>query len=115
MAELERGQSPAPTTTSPLTPPTDPHHSTAKRHQRTQAFSSHLAHSLLERQLLGAQAAKSELETTLRQREAYIEQLEGNRRFLAEREEAEWEERERERAGYLADKVRSPTSRVERR
>lgn len=81
MAELER----------------DPQHSTAKRQQRSQAFSSTMAHASLERQLLAAQTGKAEAEAKLRDRESYIETLEQDRRFLAEREQAEREEKERER------------------
>ncbi|KAF8129065.1 spindle assembly checkpoint component Mad1, partial [Boletus edulis] len=88
MAELER----------------DPQHSTAKRQQRSQAFNSHMSHSSLERQLLSVQAAKTELENKLRQKEVYIEQLEGDRRFLAEREQAEHEEKEKERKANTEDK-----------
>ncbi|KAF8452245.1 spindle assembly checkpoint component Mad1 [Boletus edulis BED1] len=88
MAELER----------------DPQHSTAKRQQRSQAFNSHMSHSSLERQLLSVQAAKTELENKLRQKEVYIEQLEGDRRFLAEREQAEHEEKEKERKANVEDK-----------
>ncbi|KAI6001872.1 spindle assembly checkpoint component Mad1 [Pisolithus albus] len=75
----------------------DPQHSTAKRQQRSQAFSSTMAHASLERQLLAAQTGKAEAEAKLRDRESYIETLEQDRRFLAEREQAEREEKERER------------------
>ncbi|KAH0835724.1 spindle assembly checkpoint component Mad1 [Lanmaoa asiatica] len=63
-----------------------------------------MAHASLERQLLSAQAAKTELENKLRQKEVYIEQLEGDRRFLTEREQAEREEKEKERAANAEDK-----------
>ncbi|KAF8556643.1 hypothetical protein OG21DRAFT_1506223 [Imleria badia] len=82
----------------------DPQHSTAKRQQRSQAFTSHMNHASLERQLLAAQAAKTELENKLRQKDIYIEQLEGDRRFLTEREQAEREEKEREREANVEDK-----------
>lgn len=84
----------------------DPQLSTAKRQQRTQAFSSHMAHASLERQLAAAQTAKLELETKLREKELLVERLEGDRRWLAEREREEREEKERERAEYLEEKVR---------
>lgn len=66
-----------------------------------------MSHASLERQLLAAQAAKTELENKLRQKEVYIEQLEGDRRFLTEREKTEREEKERERVAYAEDKVRA--------
>ncbi|KAI0667550.1 MAD-domain-containing protein [Trametes maxima] len=78
----------------------DPQLSTAKRQQRTQAFSTHLSQAALERQLAAAQAAKTELESKLREKEMAIEKLEGDRRWLAEREEEEAEEKERERSEY---------------
>ncbi|KAI6165120.1 spindle assembly checkpoint component Mad1 [Pisolithus thermaeus] len=88
MAELER----------------DPQHSTAKRQQRSQAFSSTMAHASLERQLLAAQTGKAEAEAKLRDRESYIERLEQDRRFLAEREQAEREEKERERTSSAEER-----------
>lgn len=88
MAELER----------------DPQHSTAKRQQRSQAFSSTMAHASLERQLLAAQTGKAEAESKLRDRESYIERLEQDRRFLAEREQAEREEKERERTSSAEER-----------
>ncbi|KAG6336210.1 hypothetical protein ID866_2887 [Astraeus odoratus] len=91
MAELER----------------DPQHSTAKRQQRSQAFSSTIAHASLERQLLAAQTAKAEAEAKLRERESYIERLEQDRRFLAEREQSEREEKERERATSAEERRRA--------
>ena len=72
----------------------DPQLSTAKRQQRTQAFSSHMAHASLERQLAAAQTAKLELETKLREKELLVERLEGDRRWLAEREQEEKEEKQ---------------------
>lgn len=106
MADLERGKSTPRTPTPTNNAPPDPQHSTAKRQQRSQAFTSHMTHATLERQLLSAQASKTELENRLRQKEVYIEQLEGDRRFLAEREQAEREEKEREREANAEDKVR---------
>ena len=88
----------------------DPQLSTAKRQQRTQALSSHLAHTSLERQVAAAQTAKLELESKLREKELLIERLEGDRRWLAEREREEREEKERERAEYLEAKVRTFTA-----
>lgn len=88
MAELER----------------DPQHSTAKRQQRSQAFSSTMAHASLERQLLAAQTGRAEAEAKLRDRESYIERLEQDRRLLAEREQTEREEKERERTSSAEER-----------
>ena len=85
----------------------DPQHSTAKRQQRSQAFSSTVAHASLERQLLAAQTAKAEAEAKLRERQSYIDRLEQDRRFLAEREQAEREEKERERTANAEERVSS--------
>ena len=88
----------------------DPQLSTAKRQQRSQAFSSHMAHASLERQLAAAQTTKLELESKLREKDLLIERLEGDRRWLAEREKEEREEKEREREEHLEDKVRTVPS-----
>lgn len=93
MAELER----------------DPHHSSAKRQQRSQAFSSTIAHASLERKLLAAQTARAEAEAKFRERQGYIEKLEQDRRFLAEREQAEREEKESERTAHAEEKRRAET------
>ncbi|KAJ2980664.1 hypothetical protein NUW54_g10975 [Trametes sanguinea] len=87
----------------------DPQLSTAKRQQRTQAFSTHMSQASLERQLAAAQAAKVELESKVREKDKdlVIERLEGDRRWLAEREQEEREEKEREQAEHLEYKVRS--------
>ncbi|TFY57806.1 hypothetical protein EVJ58_g6803 [Rhodofomes roseus] len=82
----------------------DPQLSTAKRQQRTQTFASHLAHSSLERQLMAAQTARADLETKLREKDVVIERLEGDRRWLAERETEEREEKERERVERAEEK-----------
>ncbi|KAH7921342.1 hypothetical protein BV22DRAFT_1096636 [Leucogyrophana mollusca] len=89
MAELER----------------DP--TSAKRQQRTQAFSAHLAHSSLQRSLLAAEAAKMEAETKLREREIAVERLERDRRWLAEREKEEREGREREVAEREEERLKT--------
>lgn len=86
--------------------PTDPHLSTAKRQQRSHVLNSHMAHASLERQLLAAQTAKSELESKLREKDLAIERLESDRRWLAEREKEEREEKEQERAERAEEKVR---------
>lgn len=84
---------------------TDPQLSTAKRKQRTQVFTSHMAHASLERQLAALQTSKSELETKLREKDVQIDRLEGDRRWLAEREQEEREEKERERNEREEEKV----------
>ncbi|KAI0052786.1 MAD-domain-containing protein [Auriscalpium vulgare] len=92
-AELERDRTPFLT---PSSTPADPHLSSAKRQQRSQAFTSTLAHASVERQLVAAHTAKMELESKLREKDITIERLEGDRRWLAEREKEEREEKERE-------------------
>ncbi|KAG2135571.1 mitotic checkpoint protein-domain-containing protein [Suillus cothurnatus] len=91
MAELER-EKPDPKQIA------DPQHSTAKRQQRSNAFTSHMAHASLERQLLAAQASKTELEAKLREKDITIERLERDRRWFAEREEKEREEKLQEQS-----------------
>ena len=66
-----------------------------------------MAHASLERQLAAAQTTKLELESKLREKDLLIERLEGDRRWLAEREKEEREEKEREREEHLEDKVRT--------
>ncbi|KAL1660964.1 spindle assembly checkpoint component Mad1 [Schizophyllum commune] len=67
----------------------DPQLSSAKRQQRTQAFSSSIVQSSLERQVVSLQATKNELENKLRDKDAEIERLETERRFLSDREAEE--------------------------
>ncbi|KAJ6454551.1 MAD-domain-containing protein [Mycena vitilis] len=78
----------------------DPHLSSAKRQQRTQAFTSNMAHASLERQLVAAQTTKMELETKLREKDLLIEKLERDRRWFSDREQQEREEKDQERAEY---------------
>ena len=85
---------------------TDPQHSTAKRQQRTQAFTSQLAHASLERQLASLTTTKNELEKKLREKDSIIDRLEKDRRWLAEREKEEREEKEKERIEWDEVKVR---------
>lgn len=99
-----------PTGRSPSAAMPDPQLSTAKRQQRTQTFASHLASASLERQLIAAQTARTELETKLRERDVLVERLEGDRRWLSERETEEREEKERERAERAEEKVRRESS-----
>jgi len=88
----------------------DPQFSAAKRQQRTNAFTSNMAHASLERQLLQARSEKVSLEAKLRERDSTIERLEGDRRLLALREQSEREEKEQEQAAREKDKVRQVTS-----
>ncbi|KAF9233704.1 hypothetical protein BU15DRAFT_66369 [Melanogaster broomeanus] len=74
----------------------DPQHSSAKRQQHAQTFTSHITHTSLECQLLSTQAPKTELENKLREKDVYIKTLKRDQQFLAEREQAEWEEKEKE-------------------
>ncbi|KAJ7859581.1 MAD-domain-containing protein [Mycena leptocephala] len=78
----------------------DPHLSSAKRQQRTQAFTSNMAHASLERKLVAAQTTKMELETKLREKDMLIEKLERDRRWFSDREQEEREEKERERTEH---------------
>ncbi|KAJ6610457.1 spindle assembly checkpoint component Mad1 [Mycena sp. CBHHK59/15] len=78
----------------------DPQLSSAKRQQRSQAFTSNLAHASLERQLVAAQTTKMELETKLREKDIMVEKLERDRRWFSDREQEEREEKERERAEH---------------
>ena len=50
-----------------------------------------MARTSMERQLAALQASKTELEAKLREKDAFIERLEGDRRWLAEREKEERE------------------------
>lgn len=84
----------------------DPQHSTAKRQQRSNAFTSHMANASLERQLLAAQASKTELEAKLREKDTTIERLERDRRWFAEREEKEREEKLQEQSEREEEQVR---------
>ncbi|KAJ7628640.1 MAD-domain-containing protein [Roridomyces roridus] len=84
----------------------DPHLSSAKRQQRTQAFTSTVAHASLERQLLAAQTTKMELDSKLRERDIEIEKLKRDRRWFSDREQEEREEKERERAEYQEQTTR---------
>ncbi|CAL1701807.1 unnamed protein product [Somion occarium] len=75
----------------------DPQLSTAKRKQRTQAFHSQMTFASLERQVASLQTSKAELEAKIREKDAVIDRLEGDRRWLSDREKEEREEKERER------------------
>lgn len=104
-AELERGKFHATTQVLDSLSYIDPQLSSAKRQQRTQVFTSSVSHASLERQLLAAQTAKLELETKLREKELLVERLERDRRWFADREKEEREEKERERGTHDEAKV----------
>ncbi|KAJ7701808.1 spindle assembly checkpoint component Mad1 [Mycena rosella] len=87
----------------------DPHLSSAKRQQRTQAFTSNMAHAALERQLAAAQTTRMELETKLRERDMLVEKLERDRRWFSDREQEERDEKERERAENAEQTERKDT------
>jgi uncharacterized membrane protein YukC len=84
----------------------DPHLSTAKRQQRTQALNTTLSQAALERRLAAAETTRIQLETHLRERDATIERLEADRRLLSEREQEEREEKERVTKEREEEKVR---------
>lgn len=65
-----------------------------------------MAHASLERQLLQLRSEKVELETKLRERDSTIDQLEGDRRLLALREQSEREEKEQEQSAREKEKAR---------
>jgi mitotic spindle assembly checkpoint protein MAD1 len=65
-----------------------------------------MAVSSLEKKLLLAQDAQRIMENKLREKEIEIERLQEDRRFLADREKEEREEKEQERLAYEEQKVR---------
>lgn len=79
---------------------------TAKRQQRSQAFTSTIAQSSFERQLATAKAAKIDLEKRLREKDAIIEGLERDRRWLHERAEEEKQAKEQEMAEHEEAKTK---------
>ncbi|KAG8998937.1 coiled-coil domain-containing protein mad1 [Tulasnella sp. JGI-2019a] len=83
----------------------DPNLSAAKRNQKADLFSSRMAAKSFERRLLAAEDAKRDLETALKERDVKIERLENDRRWLADREKEEREERERVSAEWAAEKT----------
>jgi mitotic spindle assembly checkpoint protein MAD1 len=83
----------------------DPELSTAKRQQRSQAFTSNVTHASLERRLAALQSTKIELEAKLREKDVMVEGLERDRRWLADRETEEREEKECERREHEEEKV----------
>ena len=78
----------------------------AKRQARAASFAAHLTHSSSERELLALKTAKLELETKLRDKEAIIERLERDRRWLSEREKEERAAKEKTEAEAETQNVR---------
>lgn len=64
-----------------------------------------MAYAHLERQLLASQTSKLELETKLREKDLLIERLERDRRWFADREKEEKDEKELERLEHEDEKV----------
>lgn len=62
----------------------------------TKRFTAHISQSSSQRQLLTAQSHVTELQNTLLEKQATIDRLEADRRWLAEREEKERTTREKE-------------------
>ncbi|KIY68425.1 MAD-domain-containing protein [Cylindrobasidium torrendii FP15055 ss-10] len=73
---------------------------------KKQALTSSMATGALERQVAKLQAAKLELETKLREKETTVDQLERDRRWLADRETEEREEKELQHAEHEREKKR---------
>lgn len=67
-----------------------------------------MATKSLERRLLAAENAKQELECALKEKDIAIERLGTERRWLADRETEEREERTRLAAEWAAEKVCGP-------
>ncbi|KAG9037741.1 coiled-coil domain-containing protein mad1 [Tulasnella sp. UAMH 9824] len=73
----------------------DPTLSSSRRAQKADLFSSRMASKSLERRLLAAENAKQELEAALKEKEIAIERISQERRWLADREIEEREEKTR--------------------
>jgi len=61
----------------------------------------------MERKILAAEERRAELESQLKEKDIIIERLEKDRRWLAQRETEEKEEKEKIQADSLKDKVGS--------
>ena len=83
----------------------DPELSASRRAEKTQAFEARMLKSGLERRLLAAEETHRELERALTESKATIQRLESDRRWLAEREQQEREERERLESSWEAERV----------
>ncbi|KAG6826609.1 hypothetical protein H0H92_015153 [Tricholoma furcatifolium] len=75
--------------------------------KRTQVLTSSFAHAALERQLAGLQADNLDLEHKLKEKIIQVERLENDRRWLADREAQERNEKEEEAARWEEDKLKS--------
>ncbi|KAG8977569.1 coiled-coil domain-containing protein mad1, partial [Tulasnella sp. 427] len=82
----------------------DPTLSSSRRAQKADLFSSRMATKSLERRLLAAENAKQELEIALKEKEIAIERISQERRWLADREIEEREEKTRLVEEWSAEK-----------
>ncbi|KIJ53268.1 hypothetical protein M422DRAFT_242402 [Sphaerobolus stellatus SS14] len=78
--------------------------SAARIRQKAQEFSTHMEKASLERRLIAIEAERKELEARLIQKEKVIAKLESDRRWLADREKEEREEKEEERREHEEEK-----------
>ncbi|EJD55527.1 hypothetical protein AURDEDRAFT_109823 [Auricularia subglabra TFB-10046 SS5] len=83
----------------------DPVRAAARRQEKVQAFSRDMAVQSLEKRVLAAEESARKLEDELRKKDAQIDSLESDRRWLADREREERETKERERAQWREDKA----------
>ncbi|KAG6901135.1 hypothetical protein C0995_016637, partial [Termitomyces sp. Mi166 len=72
--------------------------------KRTQVLASSFAQAGLERQIASLKADKSELERKLKEKTAQVDQLEQDRRWLADREASERKEKEEDASKWEAEK-----------
>ncbi|KAG8953812.1 coiled-coil domain-containing protein mad1 [Tulasnella sp. 424] len=82
----------------------DPTLSSSRRAQKADLFSSRMASKSLERRLIAAENAKQELEIALKEKEIAIERISQERRWLADREIEEREEKTRLTEEWAAEK-----------
>lgn len=109
-AQLDQGATPCtfnPTGGSLLSNSLDPALSSSRRALKSDLFSSRMASKSLERRLLAAETAKQDLEFALKEKEIAIERLGNERRWLAEREAEEREERKRLTSEWVIERVRA--------
>ncbi|KZW01952.1 hypothetical protein EXIGLDRAFT_736697 [Exidia glandulosa HHB12029] len=83
----------------------DPARSAARRQEKVQAFARDMSTAALEKRLMSAEDANRKLEETLREKDAVIDRLESDRRWLADREKEERETKDTERAQWRKDKA----------
>lgn len=83
----------------------DPELSASRRAEKSQAFEARMLKTGLERRLIAAEESQRELERALSDSKATIQRLESDRRWLAEREQQEREERQRLEASWEEERV----------